>query len=81
MKSDYDVIVIGAGPAGSIAARTTAQAGLATLLLEKRQEIGSPVRCGEAVGLRRSSSSFNLISDGSRPRSMRSACPIRRAIV
>ena len=51
MKSDYDVIVIGAGPAGSIAARTTAQAGLATLLLEKRQEIGSPVRCGEAVGL------------------------------
>ena len=51
MKSDYDVVVIGAGPAGSIAARTTAQAGLSTLLLEKRQEIGSPVRCGEAVGL------------------------------
>lgn len=50
MKSDYDVVVIGAGPAGSIAARTTAQAGLSTLLLEKRQEIGSPVRCGEAVG-------------------------------
>jgi digeranylgeranylglycerophospholipid reductase len=50
MKRDYDVIVIGAGPAGSIAARTTAQAGLATLLIEKRQEIGSPVRCAEAVG-------------------------------
>jgi digeranylgeranylglycerophospholipid reductase len=50
MKSEYDVVVIGAGPAGSIAARTTAQAGLSTLLLEKRQEIGSPVRCGEAVG-------------------------------
>ena len=43
-------IVIGAGPAGSIAARTTAQLGLSTLLLEKRQEIGSPVRCAEAVG-------------------------------
>src|SRR5512135_2800905 len=50
VKTDYDVVVIGAGPAGSIAARTTAQAGLSTLLLEKRQEIGSPVRCGEAVG-------------------------------
>jgi len=50
MKSTYDVIVVGAGPAGSIAARTTAEAGLDTLLIEKRQEIGSPVRCGEAVG-------------------------------
>ncbi len=50
MRMAYDVIVIGAGPAGSIAARTTAQAGLSTLLIEKRQEIGSPVRCGEAVG-------------------------------
>jgi digeranylgeranylglycerophospholipid reductase len=50
MKNQYDIVVIGAGPAGSIAARTTAQAGLSTLLLEKRQEIGSPVRCGEAAG-------------------------------
>ncbi|MGH2593607.1 MAG: NAD(P)/FAD-dependent oxidoreductase [Anaerolineae bacterium] len=50
MKNAYDVIVIGAGPAGSIAARTAAQAGLRTLLIEKRQEIGSPVRCGEAAG-------------------------------
>src|SRR5512136_1689409 len=50
MKTDYDVVVIGAGPAGSIAARTCAQAGLRVLLAEKRQEIGSPVRCGEAVG-------------------------------
>jgi digeranylgeranylglycerophospholipid reductase len=50
MKSEYDVIVIGAGPAGSIAARTCAEAGLRVLLAEKRQEIGSPVRCAEAVG-------------------------------
>jgi digeranylgeranylglycerophospholipid reductase len=50
MKNEYDAVVIGAGPAGSIAARTIAQAGLSVLLLEKRQEIGSPVRCGEAVG-------------------------------
>ncbi|MCL4506231.1 MAG: NAD(P)/FAD-dependent oxidoreductase [Chloroflexi bacterium] len=50
MKPAYDVVVIGAGPAGSIAARTTAQAGLSTLLIEKRQEIGAPVRCAEAAG-------------------------------
>ncbi len=48
--ADYDVVIIGAGPAGSIAARTCAQAGLRVLLAEKRQEIGSPVRCAEAVG-------------------------------
>jgi digeranylgeranylglycerophospholipid reductase len=50
MKSEYDVIVVGAGPAGSLAARTAAQAGLDVLLIEKRQEIGDPVRCAEGVG-------------------------------
>ena len=50
MKTEYDVVVIGAGPAGSVAAQTCAQAGLRVLLVEKRQEIGSPVRCAEAVG-------------------------------
>jgi digeranylgeranylglycerophospholipid reductase len=50
MKTEYDVVVIGAGPAGSVAAQTCAQAGLRVLLAEKRQEIGSPVRCAEAVG-------------------------------
>ena len=46
----YDVVVVGAGPAGSTAARTAAGAGLSVLLVEKRQEIGSPVRCAEGVG-------------------------------
>jgi digeranylgeranylglycerophospholipid reductase len=50
MKPAYDVIVIGAGPAGSVAARRAAEGGLKTLLIEKRQEIGTPVRCAEAVG-------------------------------
>ncbi|MBN1134842.1 MAG: NAD(P)/FAD-dependent oxidoreductase [Methanosarcinaceae archaeon] len=49
MKDSYDVVVVGAGPAGSIAARTAAQKGLDVLLIEKRQEIGDPVRCGEGV--------------------------------
>lgn len=49
MKDSYDVLVIGAGPAGSIAAKTAAEKGLDVLLIEKRQEIGDPVRCAEGV--------------------------------
>jgi digeranylgeranylglycerophospholipid reductase len=44
-----DVLVIGAGPAGSVTAKFAAQHGAKVLLLEKRQEIGSPVRCGEGI--------------------------------
>lgn len=50
MKTAYDVVVVGAGPAGSVAARRCADAGLDVLLIEKRQEIGVPVRCAEAIG-------------------------------
>ncbi|MCD4702840.1 MAG: NAD(P)/FAD-dependent oxidoreductase [Methanosarcinaceae archaeon] len=49
MKDSYDVIVVGAGPGGSIAAKTAALKGLDVLLIEKRQEIGDPVRCAEGV--------------------------------
>ena len=47
-----DVIIVGAGPGGSMAAKTAAEAGLDVVLLEKRQEIGDPVRCAEGVGKR-----------------------------
>ncbi len=46
----YDVVVIGAGPGGSLAAKTSAENGLSVLLVEKRQEIGAPVRCAEGIG-------------------------------
>ncbi|MCJ7816327.1 MAG: NAD(P)/FAD-dependent oxidoreductase, partial [Candidatus Aenigmarchaeota archaeon] len=45
----YDVLVIGAGPAGSSAAMAAAKAGLKVLVVEKRAEIGSPKRCGEGL--------------------------------
>ena len=41
---DYDVIVVGAGPGGSIAAKVAAENDLKVLMLEKRQEIGATVR-------------------------------------
>lgn len=44
------VVVVGAGPAGSSFARHASRAGLEVLLLEKRQQVGFPVRCAEAVG-------------------------------
>ncbi|MBL7183069.1 MAG: geranylgeranyl reductase family protein [Anaerolineae bacterium] len=49
LRRRYDVVVVGAGPGGSVAAREAAKLGLSVLLLEKRQEIGSPVRCAEGV--------------------------------
>lgn len=51
IQSAYDVIVVGAGPAGAIAARKAAESGMDTLLIEKRLEIGTPVRCGESFEL------------------------------
>lgn len=50
IRDTYDLVVIGAGPAGSMAAWRGASEGLSVLLVEKRQEIGSPVRCAEGVG-------------------------------
>jgi len=45
----YDVIVIGAGPAGCSSALHSAKNGLKTLLLEEHQIIGQPVHCGECL--------------------------------
>lgn len=42
---DYDVVVVGAGPVGSTAARYAAMNGAKVLLLEEHASIGSPVGC------------------------------------
>ena len=47
----WDVIVAGAGPAGSAAARACAAAGLATLCLEEHGTIGYPVQCAGLLSL------------------------------
>ena len=57
----YDAIVVGAGPAGGMAARQLAAAGFATLVLDKKRTVGEPVQCAEGV------SRFGLESNGLRP--------------
>ncbi len=69
-----DVLVIGAGPAGSMTAKWAAKHGAKVLMIEKRQEIGSPVRCGEGmskawledVGIKPSSRWINVEVEGAR---------------
>ncbi len=48
-RYECDVLVIGAGPGGSMAARFAARHGLRVFLIEKRPEIGVPVRCAEGI--------------------------------
>ena len=49
MEIKTDVLVIGAGPAGSIAAREASKNGAKTLIIEKKSEIGAPKRCAEGI--------------------------------
>ena len=42
-----DILVVGSGPAGSSVARYAAEKGAKVVFLERRKEVGVPVRCGE----------------------------------
>ncbi len=50
MKNNYDVLIIGGGPAGAVAAKTAVEKGLSACIVEKRPAIGAPVRCAEGIG-------------------------------
>ncbi|MCK5030375.1 MAG: FAD-dependent oxidoreductase, partial [Thermoplasmatales archaeon] len=50
MSIRCDVLVVGAGPAGSSAARSAALNGAKTLFIDKKEEIGNPVKCAEGIG-------------------------------
>lgn len=46
---ETDVLVVGAGPAGSLAAREASKNGVNVLLIDKKAEIGTPKRCAEGI--------------------------------
>src|SRR4029079_17073909 len=50
-KADYDVIVVGAGPAGSISALVLARGGARVALIDKAS-IGRDKACGDLIGPR-----------------------------
>src|SRR6266540_152584 len=58
---ELDLVVVGAGPAGSMAARAAARGGLRVALIDKKRSVGEPVQCAEGV------SRFALESNGLRP--------------
>ncbi|MFB3884793.1 MAG: geranylgeranyl reductase family protein [Thermodesulfobacteriota bacterium] len=45
----YDIVIIGAGPAGSSAAQAAARRGVKVLLIDRKQRLGVPVQCAELV--------------------------------
>ena len=49
MPPKYDVVIIGAGPTGSVSARFAAENGARVMMLERDREPGIPVRCAEGV--------------------------------
>ncbi|KQM10825.1 MAG: NAD(P)/FAD-dependent oxidoreductase [Candidatus Methanomethylophilaceae archaeon] len=48
-RYDCDIVVVGGGPGGSMAAKYCAEGGLKTIMIEKDAEIGAPLRCAEGV--------------------------------
>jgi len=51
MPGRRDVIVVGGGPAGLLAARDLAAAGLSAIVIEEHDRIGVPVHCTGVLGL------------------------------
>ncbi len=49
MAEQCDILIIGAGPAGSSAALKAAQEGAKVILIEQKKEIGVPVQCAEYI--------------------------------
>jgi geranylgeranyl reductase family protein len=49
---EYDVVVVGGGPAGCMAAKYAARGGASTLILEEDAEIGKPVHCAGLISRR-----------------------------
>jgi digeranylgeranylglycerophospholipid reductase len=60
IQRQFDIAVIGGGPAGIVAATYAAQGGRKVCLIDRKKSPGYPVRCGEAIGLKGFTSSVSL---------------------
>jgi len=49
LDREYDIVVVGAGPSGSMAAKVAAEHGVSVLVVEKKRAIGVPVACAEGI--------------------------------
>ncbi|MEM5835223.1 MAG: NAD(P)/FAD-dependent oxidoreductase [Candidatus Aenigmatarchaeota archaeon] len=47
IDKEVDVIIVGCGPAGAWCAKRLAESGVNVIVLDRNEEIGTPVRCGE----------------------------------
>ena len=65
-ENNFDIIIVGAGPAGCAAACYAAEEGLRVLLLEK-DEFPRDKVCGDAVGGKALKLSLIHISEPTRP--------------
>jgi digeranylgeranylglycerophospholipid reductase len=72
---DADVIVIGAGPVGGLAARQLARKGLSVLIIEEHNKIGQPVHCAGLIGI------AGLHENGIRPNQNVTITKVRRSIL
>jgi digeranylgeranylglycerophospholipid reductase len=50
-RSEWDVVIVGAGPAGLTTARVLADAGVSVIVLEEHEVVGDPVHCTGILGL------------------------------
>ncbi len=52
MHIDYDIVVVGGGPAGCAVARDVAAAGFRVLVAEEHTEVGEPLQCSGLISAR-----------------------------
>jgi digeranylgeranylglycerophospholipid reductase len=46
-----DILVVGAGPAGSMTAKIAAEQGVDVIFIERNEKVGDPVRCAEGINI------------------------------
>ena len=51
MNQEFDVLIVGAGPAGCTAAERLAEGGWSVAILEEHNQVGDPVNCSGIISV------------------------------